>query len=306
MNTFTRSDGRKLPVVTGFRERVLGYRPAVTPRADWTDAQYAESAERKRRRAQRMIRKLERWAGSLAGQRVLDVGCGDGANCLVIAGQGVRQMTGIDLELKLSSPGEVGERTRRLAAAILNLPGAAELPSALARLPLQFRQMDATQLDFEAGTVDVLFTRSAMEHIRPVERALTEMIRVVRPGGLLHLVIDPFYWVRGCHKRGVVDMPWAHARLTQEDYRRFVRDMEGQVIAARRSERLETLNCFTVAEWRRIIEAQSGELLAWEETPSVIGAEILAEHPDVLATLQPGIEKRDLLCERIEVWLRKK
>lgn len=306
MNTFTRRDGQILPVIAGFRDGVLGYRPAVTPRADWRETQFAEAAEKKRRRAHRMIRKLERWAGPLAGQRVLDVGCGDGANCLVIASRGVGQMTGIDLEVKLRLPDEVGARTRRLAAALLGLQEVAELPGALARLPLQFLQMDATQLTFQAGAFDVLFTRSAMEHIRPVERALVEMTRVVRPGGLLHLVIDPFYWVRGCHKRGVVDIPWAHARLTLEDYQRFVSETEGVETAARRCERLATLNRFTVTHWRQLLEAQPCELLAWEETPSELGAGILAGHPDVLATLPPGVEQRDLLCERIEVWLRRK
>jgi len=306
MNTFTRSDGQTLAVVAGFRDRVLGCRPAVTPRADWTDAQYAEAAEKKRRRAQRMIRKLERWAGSLAGQRVLDVGCGDGANCLVIAGQAVRQMTGIDLELKLHLPGAVGDRSRRLAATILSLRDAKELPDALARLPLRFLPMDATRMEFGAGTFDLVFTRSAMEHIRPVEIALAEMTRMVGPGGMLHLVIDPFYWVRGCHKRGVVDIPWAHARLTVEDYRRFVSLTEGPEVAARRCERLATLNRFSVGQWQRLMGSQPCELLAWEESPSAFGAQILAENLDVLETLQPGIEQRDLLCERIEVWLRKK
>jgi hypothetical protein len=54
------------------------------------------------------------------------------------------------------------------------------------------------------------------------------------------------------------------------------------------------------------MESQPCDVLAWEESPSELGREILAEHPNVLETLQPGVEKRDLLCERIEVWLRKK
>jgi hypothetical protein len=48
------------------------------------------------------------------------------------------------------------------------------------------------------------------------------------------------------------------------------------------------------------------EVLALAERPSTIGAQVLAEHPEVLETLLPEVTEQDLLCERIEVWLRKK
>src|SRR5439155_1465900 len=101
----------------------------------------------------------------------------------------------------------------------------------------------------------VLVSRSAMEHIAPVERALAEMARVVRPGGVIHLRVDPYFWLRGCHKRGLVDIPWAHARMTLEDFRRFVTESEGAAMAATRCARLQTLNRLTLGQWRSLIGA---------------------------------------------------
>jgi hypothetical protein len=66
------------------------------------------------------------------------------------------------------------------------------------------------------------------------------------------------------------------------------------------------LNRFTVRQWRKRIEQMSCEILAWEERPSAIGDQVLAQHPQVLETLLPGVTKQDLLCERIEVWLKKR
>src|SRR5438128_1513167 len=99
-----------------------------------------------------------------------------------------------------------------------------------------------TTLPFPGDRFDVLLSRSALEHIVPVERALAEMARVVRPGGVIHHAVDPYYWLRGCHKRGLVDIPWAHARLSLEDFDRFVTEREGAAVAAQRRGRLQTLN----------------------------------------------------------------
>src|SRR5439155_1404076 len=101
--------------------------------------------------------------------------------------------------------------------------GRSRFPRPRARLPavgdaaagpppsVRFVRADATRLAFPDACFDVLVSRSAMEHIAPVERALAEMARVVRPGGVIHLRVDPYFWLRGCHKRGLVDIPWAHA-----------------------------------------------------------------------------------------------
>jgi hypothetical protein len=123
---------------------------------------------------------------------------------------------------------------------------------------------------------------------------------------LIYLSIDPFFWLRGCHKRGVVDIPFAHARLTLTEYRRFVRESEGDRTAAKRCRRLETLNGLTLSQWRQMIEAQPWDILDWNEERSRIGEQVLEQHPLIPETLLPGVSEQDLLCERIKVWLKRK
>lgn len=304
--TFTRDDGREIRVVPGFRERALGYRHAVTPKPGWSREDYAAAAAKKLRRFERLLAAVKRWRPDLAGARVLDVGCGDAANCLLMATQPVREVVGIDLYLPLLDASERSAPARRLADALAReagVPGGA--PEALSRLPLRLEAMDAGRMSFADATFDLLISRSAMEHLSPIERALDEMARVVRPGGLVHHSIDPFYWLRGCHKRGVVDIPWAHARLTDAEYRRFVAAREGVTRAAERSGRIETLNRLTLAQWRELIEAGPFEVLAWELEPSAFAREVLDEHPDVTETLLPGVTPADLVCGRINAWLRR-
>ena len=297
VNSFTRVDGGVLHVVDGFRDQLLASRASVTPRPAWTDHDYQMAAETKRKRLRRLVTSLERWCSGLKGARVLDVGCGDGANCLLLAiEERIRFAAGIDLALPLLAGDERRERTERLLSVIR---------SGRVDLPVRFFVMDGTQMAFIDDSFDVVLSRSAMEHIQPIDRALVEMVRVTRPGGLIYLGIDPFYWLRGCHKRGVVDIPWAHARLSLDEFANFVGLTERSDTASKRRTRLETLNRLTVAEWRQRIEQIGCEVLDWQLRQSRIGEQLLAEHPEIEGTLLPGVSRVDLLTERIEVWLRK-
>lgn len=309
MTTFVRADGRPLRVVPGFRERVLDYRSSVSPRPEWTPEQYARAADTKLRRARRLVAEVERrqGGGGLAGRAVLDVGCGDGINCLAMAylaeAPAPPRVVGADLRLPLFERGETGPR--RLAEQVAaRLQGGRRPAAVLAALPVRFTRADATSLPFPDDSFDVLLSRSALEHIVPVERALAEMARVVRRDGMIHHAVDPYYWLRGCHKRGLVDIPWAHARLSLEDFARFVTEREGAAVAAKRCDRLRTLNRLTLAQWRAAIEAGPFDIQEWTEERSPFAAQVLAENPDVFDTLADGVEPRDLVNGRLEFWLR--
>ncbi|HKA58329.1 MAG TPA: class I SAM-dependent methyltransferase [Gemmatimonadales bacterium] len=294
MTTFVRADGRPLRVVPGFRERVLGYRPSVTPRPEWTPDQYERAAEKKLERARRLVAEIGQ-RQELDRGTVLDVGCGDGINCLVMAYVAHARVVGVDLR----QPGF--ERLAELVVA--RLDGGRLFTDVIAGLPVRFSRADATSLPFPPDSFDVLFSRSALEHIAPVGRALAEMARVTRAGGVIHHAVDPYYWLRGCHKRGLVDIPWAHARLSLDDFRRFVTEREGAAVAAQRCDRLRTLNRLTLAEWREAIEAGPFDILEWTEAPSPFAVQLLEENPDVLDSLAVGVEPRDLVNGRLEFWL---
>src|SRR2546425_8432790 len=103
MNTFVRSDGRPVRVVPGFRDHLLASRPSVTPRPHWTPAEYAHAADTKLERARRLVVEVGKRYDRLDGAAVLDVGCGDGINCLVMAST-ARRAVGVDLRLPLFEP----------------------------------------------------------------------------------------------------------------------------------------------------------------------------------------------------------
>jgi SAM-dependent methyltransferase len=305
---FVRDDGVTLRVVEGFRQRVRSApKVSVQPKPEWNAADYEAAAEKKLRQSRSLLGELDRWGGSLDGASVLEVGCGAGIDSLLFGLHPVDRVVGIDLEFPLYAPDDRGERTRRLTRRVLEKVGVEEGPDAtLRQRPVQFLPMDATRMDLPDASVDLLVSRATLEHITPIEQALGEMARVVRPGGLLRHGIDPFFWLKGCHKRGVVDIPWAHARLHPGEFRRFVAETEGEAKAARRSRHLETLNQLALRQWRALFEAGPFEILDWREPPSGLAQTVLEEHPDVPQTLLEGVTTRDLVRCSIKVWLRRR
>lgn len=305
---FVRDDGVALRVVDGFRRRVLAApRDSVQPKPEWSAQDYEAAAEKKLRQSRALLDELQRWGGSLEGASVLEVGCGAGIDCLLFGLHPVERVVGIDLDFPLTAQTDPGERTRRLARRVLEQVGVEEAPDEiLRRRPVRFLPMDATRMDFPDASFDLLFSRAALEHILPIEQALAEMARVVRPGGLLRHGIDQFYWLKGCHKRGIVDLPWAHARLRPDEFRRFVAETEGEAKAEKRSRHLETLNRLSLRQWRALFEAGPFEILDWREEPSSLAEALLEEHPDVPETLLEGLTARDLVHYSIKVWLRRR
>jgi ubiquinone/menaquinone biosynthesis C-methylase UbiE len=99
-----------------------------------------------------------------AGQKYLDVGCGNGAAAIHLAQKYHLDVTGIDVD-----PDQI-----RLAQ---------EQSQGLDKA--RFLTIDSTQLPFEDGQFDIVFTNKVTHHIPDWENALAEMIRVLKPKGYL-------------------------------------------------------------------------------------------------------------------------
>lgn len=308
MESFTASNGKKVSVVPGFRESILNYRPSSSPRMNWTSERFADTAKKKIKRFDRLVEDLRRFCSSLEGASLLDVGCGDATNSILAAKRLNCNVTGIDLDVQILSDSVKGELSRRLCKEYF--PGNSFLSSNdfisfLGTLPLRLFQMNAASMNLPDGSMDIIISRSAMEHIQPIDMALEEFCRVLRPGGIMYLMIDPYYWVRGCHKRGVIDIPFAHARLALQDYYDFVMATEGRAVAEERTNRLSTLNSFTTDHWRSLFESMSAKVLEFRTSISDVSSKALKDNPCVLDSLLAGVSLEDLTSERIIVVLER-
>jgi ubiquinone/menaquinone biosynthesis C-methylase UbiE len=105
---------------------------------------------------------------SLEGQDVLEVGCGSGIAVQLFAESGAN-VTAVDL-----TPWAVATTRARLAA--FGLDG-------------KVFEADGEALPFENGSFDLVFSWGVIHHSTDMERALSELVRVCRPGGQVVIMV---------------------------------------------------------------------------------------------------------------------
>ena len=113
------------------------------------------------------VHELVRWSGLdqlPPGSRVLDVGCGIGGSARILARDYGFEVLAISI-----SPGQI-ERARQLT------------PEGL---PCRFAVMDALNLELADGSFDAVWTVEAGPHMPDKQRFADELLRVLKPGGLL-------------------------------------------------------------------------------------------------------------------------
>jgi SAM-dependent methyltransferase len=126
--------------------------------------------------------------GEGAGRVAVDLGCGTGGDCLLLARRGFRAH-GVDIS----------------AAAVEMARGRAESEG----VEISWHRADVLALPLDAGTADLVTDRGCLHHIPEEERGTyaAEVHRILRPGGRLFL--------RGCRVRQIPFVP-----VTEESIRR--------------------------------------------------------------------------------------
>jgi SAM-dependent methyltransferase len=115
------------------------------------------------------LKRIDRLLPLLPGQRVLEVGCGQGHLTIRLADRGIN-IVGIDAN---SSAPAISGSDRVLV-------------------------MGAEALDFGDAEFDAIVSVHAIEHIPPLDQAMAEMARVLKPGGRA-LFIYPAEPIRGLY-----------------------------------------------------------------------------------------------------------
>jgi SAM-dependent methyltransferase len=110
--------------------------------------------------------------GVAEAPRVLDVGCGDGSVTEDVAALRTGPLVAVDVNPLMV------ERARRRLARFEHVT---------------VEQADAVRLPFEAGAFDLVVCHLTLMWVADAAKAVREMARVVRPGGLVVAVMEPDY-----------------------------------------------------------------------------------------------------------------
>ncbi len=128
------------------------------------DQQYRESVELFTKRAAANNFDL----GWLKGKKCLDAGCGSGRYSVALTLHGAASVTAVDV-----SDSGLAEASRR----------ASDFPT------ISFQKASVLDLPFEDNTFDFVWSAGVIHHTSNFDKALSELVRVLKPQGKLFLLV---------------------------------------------------------------------------------------------------------------------
>ncbi|MEM7808879.1 MAG: class I SAM-dependent methyltransferase [Planctomycetota bacterium] len=179
---------------------------------------------------------------------VLEVGGGLGDTAWVLAEQG-RSMTSLDLRQ------EICQGARQ--AGVEGILG------------------DALDLPFDDNAFDAAYSIDAFEHIPDPGKALAEMIRVVRPGGTVHLSFGPLYnspW--GLHAYREIGVPHCQHLWSKSQFSRHICNPDSW-----------GLNYLSIGAYRKAFAVSDRDvaLTEYREEGEYVGLDLICRHASCFA-----------------------
>ncbi len=226
-----------------------------------------------RRRAAARASKLLTLVGDKP--RALEVGCGDGMAGLALADAG-STVTLLDLD-----------DWRHDAAK-----------------GLPFHKADAcAALPVEAGSFDLAYSYNTFEHLPDPAAALAELLRAVRPGGVVHLKFGPLFasaW--GMHAYKTLPIPYAQFLFSPGRIDALLRDA-GIYDLGRDRDALQPMNRWRLARFDALFAGCGAEVIDSGRRLDARQLGAVLNYPDAFAGR--GLTVDDLIVKTLRVTLRK-
>jgi SAM-dependent methyltransferase len=226
------------------------------------------------RRAAGVVGKLEKLAGSLRGQAVLELGARDGMTSrAVMLADG--RATALDLDI-------TNIEHHALDAGVQVVEG------------------DATALPFSDASFDVVFTINALEHIDDPRAAVGEALRVLRPGGLLFTEYGPLYNSASGFHIAAVPIPYCHLLWDPRDLMAFVRSRPNL------QQWVPFVNGWSLAQHRSMIAAakDSADVVRYWEHLDLSAVGMIHRYPSCFASVSRDPD--EFVVWGLEIGLRKR
>lgn len=245
----------------------------------------------------------------LDGKLILEVGCSYGDICRVLSREPIRKIIGIDLVLTKDFYFDQLDD----AASSDGFHG-----GEVVRKRYELRERDIRDTGFDTEIFDMVISDATIEHIDGFDRALREIHRILKPGGMLYARWSPiwsaadghhfWHWfksLRGFGDRNYEPLeipPWGHLLMCRQEMFDYIRRVKNEEVAAFACERIYAagfLNRLLPGDYVAMIGESPFEVVTLERLKGA------APPPEVLKAL-PSISSEDLQTSGFELLLRKR
>ena len=161
--------------------------------------------------------------------------------------------------------------------------------------------MSATDLSYEDNSFDLAFSYNAFEHIDDPDKALSEAIRVVKPGGYIYLNFGPLYFSpMGLHAHESIPVPYCQFLFETHLLQKYCDENNLGTIE------FDTMNGWPASRFRTTFEKYRDKLIIenYGERREIYGLELVEKFTQCF---RGKVEKfDDLTISAIEVLIRVK
>jgi 2-polyprenyl-3-methyl-5-hydroxy-6-metoxy-1,4-benzoquinol methylase len=229
---FTDSFGNDIDLFTGLRDRIKpSWRSMVNPIDTAIQVPSTENMKLTLKKQSRALIRIERFlqtqSFSFMDKEILEIGAYDGSSAHALASFGVRSVLATDMAAYYinQTPGGIvskeaidnkNKELRRIRDAYSKQINQQDMPK------VSFVEDDITISSVASQSKDVVVSWEVLEHITNPDDAFKEMARILKPGGFAFHEYNPFFSVDGGHSLCTLDFPWGHARLSDEDFERYL------------------------------------------------------------------------------------
>ncbi len=166
---------------------------------------------------------------------------------------------------------------------------------------VKFQAMDATALDFEDQTFDLVFSYSSFEHFHHADEVFKEGLRVLQPGGYFFLAFGPLYMApTGLHAGLSVRVPYCQLLWPEATLHQFTDEIG--------TERIDYahVNGWSLQRYRNLWQAYAHEVktIRYHEIPNVRHLDLVQRYPSCFRSKTDAFE--DLIVSSIFVLFQKR
>lgn len=166
---------------------------------------------------------------------------------------------------------------------------------------IPFIKSPAEKIALNDNAVDAVFSYNAMEHFNDPQKVLTEINRILKPGGYFYADFDPLYYSpRGLHAYRKINIPYLQILFKIDDLKKYA-DLHQL-----NWNELPFVNGYTIEKfsslWKQV--ADKFEIKSYEEMLDISGLDLIKRYPSCFK--KEGVSFKNFIISGIKILLIKK